>query len=110
MIDGCNRFQAYHKIVLPLVLPGITSTFIFSFLAMYTEYLFALIIYNPLKTEEYTIALAMLKVFQADLTQRGVYFNEMAVFALLVTLPILLLFSYLQKYLMQGLVSGGTKG
>lgn len=109
MIDGCTRMQAYRKIVLPLVLPGIASTFIFSFLSMYTEYLFALIIYGG-TTANYTISLAMLKVFQADLTQRGVYYNEMAVFAVLVSLPVLFLFTYLQRYLLKGLVSGGMKG
>lgn len=109
MIDGCTRMQAYRKIVLPLVLPGIASTFIFSFLAMYTEYLFALIIYQG-TTANFTISLAMLRVFQADLTQRGVYYNEMAVFAILVSLPVLFLFTYLQRYLLKGLVAGGMKG
>lgn len=110
MIDGCSRFQAYHKIVLPLIVPGITSTFVFSFLALYTEYLFALTVYNPTDRSQYTISLAMLNIFQADITQRGVYYNEMAVFAILVTLPVLLIFSYLQKYFVQGLISGSTKG
>lgn len=109
MIDGCTRMQAYRKVVLPLVLPGIASTFIFSFLAMYTEYLFALIVYQGTEST-YTISLAMLKVFQADLTQRGVYYNDMAVFAVLVSLPVLFLFTYLQRYLLKGLVAGGTKG
>jgi ABC-type glycerol-3-phosphate transport system permease component len=110
MIDGTTRIGAFRKVVLPLALPGIVSTFIFSFLAIYTEYLMALVIYNPSNQDNYTIALAMLRVFQADITQRGVYYNEMAVFAILVALPIIAAFIYLQKYLLTGLTSGGTKG
>lgn len=109
MIDGCSRFQAYYKIVLPLIKPGIMSTFVFSFLALYTEYLFALTVYSPPDRSQYTIALAMLNIFQADITQRGVYYNEMAVFAIFVTIPVLLIFGYLQKYFVQGLVSGSVK-
>jgi len=110
MVDGCTRMQAYRRIIMPLALPGIASTFLFAFLAMYTEYLLALQIYKPTETESFTISLAMLNVFQADITQRGVYFNDLAVFSLLVAVPILIGFVYLQRFLLKGMVSGAVKG
>ncbi len=110
MVDGCTRMQAYRQIIMPLALPGIASTFLFAFLAMYTEYLLALQIYKPTETEGFTISLAMLNVFQADITQRGVYFNDLAVFSLLVAIPILIGFVYLQRFLLKGMVSGAVKG
>ena len=109
MIDGCTRTQAFWRVTVPLVLPGIVSTFIFAFLAMYTEYLMAMLIYGGTKNT-YVISLAMLYVFIADQTQRGVYYNDLAVYAILVALPIIIGFVYLQKYLLKGLVAGSTKG
>ena len=109
MVDGCTRTQAFWRIAFPLVLPGIVSTFIFAFLAMYTEYLMALLIYQG-DRNTYLISLAMLNVFTADQTQRGVYYNDLAVYAILVALPIIAGFVYLQRYLLKGLVAGSTKG
>ena len=58
----------------------------------------------------YHISLAMLNEFTADQTQRGVYYNDLAVYAILVALPIIAGFVYLQRYLLKGLVAGSTKG
>ncbi|MCY3413227.1 MAG: carbohydrate ABC transporter permease [Candidatus Heimdallarchaeota archaeon] len=107
MVDGCTRLSAFTRIILPLSLPGLASTFLFSFLTGYTEYLLALTLYRP-DTDNYTIALALINVFRVD--YQNYYFPDLALYSLIVAAPILLIFVYLQRYLIAGLAAGGTKG
>ena len=103
-IDGCGPFTAYRKIILPLSLPAIAVTALFSFLAAWSEYaVAAVVIQDPLL---YTLPLG-LKSFQASLaTQWGLY----AAGALLVSVPVVIVFLFLARFLVSGLTLGGVKG
>jgi len=103
-IDGCSRFQAFYKIILPLSTPALVITALFSFMASWSEYVVAAIILQDPKL--YTLPLG-LKSFQASLsTQWGLY----AAGAVVVSIPVIILFISLSKYLVSGLTMGSVKG
>ncbi len=107
MVDGSTQLGAFTRVILPISLPGLASTFLFSFLTGYTEYLLALTLYQA-PEPQYTISLALINVFRTDL--QYYYYPDLALFSIIVALPILLMFVYLQRFLIAGLASGGIKG
>ena len=103
-LDGCTRFQAFYKVILPLSTPALVITALFSFMASWSEYVVAAIILQDPKI--YTLPLG-LKSFQASLsTQWGLY----AAGAVVVSIPVTILFISLSRYLVSGLTMGSVKG
>jgi arabinogalactan oligomer/maltooligosaccharide transport system permease protein len=103
-IDGCGPIQAYFRVILPLSLPALAVTALFSFLGAWSEYaVAAIVIQDP---EMYTLPLG-LRTFQASLaTQWGLY----AAGALVVSIPVVIVFLFLTKFLVSGLTLGSVKG
>ena len=102
-LDGCSRYQAFYKIILPLSSPALVITALFSFMASWSEYVVAAIILQDPKL--YTLPLG-LKSFQASLsTQWGVY----AAGAVVVSIPVCILFISLSRFLVSGLTMGCVK-
>ena len=102
-LDGCTRFQAFYKVILPLSSPALVITALFSFMASWSEYVVAAIILQDPKL--YTLPLG-LKSFQASLsTQWGLY----AAGAVVVSIPVTILFISLSRYLVSGLTMGSVK-
>ena len=103
-LDGCTQFQAFYKVILPLSSPALVITALFSFMASWNEYVVAnIILQDP---ELYTLPLG-LKSFQASLsTQWGLY----SAGAVVVSIPVTILFISLAKYLVSGLTMGSVKG
>ncbi len=103
-LDGCTQFQAFYKIILPLSRPAIVITALFSFMASWSEYVIAAIILQDPKL--YTLPLG-LKSFQSSLaTEWGLY----AAGAVIVSIPVTILFISLSRYLVSGLTMGSVKG
>lgn len=103
IIDGCPQFQVVWRIIFPIILPGIVATATYSFLLMWSEYLFALAFLT--KTPMKTMPLELYAFFGEHTTQWG---QVMAASAL-TTLPTLLLFLPLQTRLASGLAAGSVK-
>jgi ABC-type glycerol-3-phosphate transport system permease component len=103
IIDGCPQFQVIWRIIFPVMLPGIVATATYSFLLMWSEYLFALAFLT--KTPMKTMPLELYAFFGEHTTQWG---QVMAASAL-TTLPTLLLFLPLQSRLASGLAAGSVK-
>jgi arabinogalactan oligomer/maltooligosaccharide transport system permease protein len=103
-MDGCSRFSAFIKVILPVSAPALVITALFSFMASWSEYVVAaIVLQNP---ELYTLPLG-LKSFQASLaTQWGLY----AAGAVVVSIPVMILFISLSKFLVSGLTVGSVKG
>ena len=102
-LDGCSRYQAFYRIILPLSSPALVITALFSFMASWSEYVVAAIILQDPKL--YTLPLG-LKSFQASLsTQWGLY----AAGAVVVSIPVCILFISLSRYLVSGLTMGSVK-
>lgn len=104
MIDGCSRVQAFLRVVLPLSLPGVVGTAIFSFLLAWNEFLFALALTSSQSMYVVTVGIA------SNIGQFRIQWNDLMAGAIVATLPTILLYSFLQRYLVEGLTSGAVKG
>ncbi len=105
MMDGANQFQVFYRIVLPLAAPQLAVLFLFSFIATYSEYVITSIFLQTPK--HMTLALGM-QSFISD--QFGAHWTMFSAAAVISSLPIMIVFMCLQKYIQNGLVAGGVKG
>lgn len=104
MIDGCTRFQALRKVILPLTLPGLGATLGFIFTAAWSELLFALMLINSNEAMTFPVGLlTFVSKFSVD-------WGQMMAAGVLALVPSCLFFIFIQRYLVQGLTSGAVKG
>jgi multiple sugar transport system permease protein len=104
-VDGASRFQILTGIIAPLLLPGIVVTTLFAFITAWNEFFFALVI-----LESPDLTTLPLRLAQYVGIEGVVRFGPLAAAALLATLPSLLLFVVIQRWLTGGLLSGAVKG
>jgi ABC-type glycerol-3-phosphate transport system permease component len=103
-IDGAGMLATFHKVILPLAGPGIAAVAMFSFIRSWNEFLFALIFLQSKELFTMPIGLASFQeeyTFRWDLIMAG---------ASIITLPVLLFFLLMQKFIVQGLLGGAVKG
>ena len=104
MIDGCTRFQALLKVIVPLALPGIVSTSIFAFTHSWNEFLYALVFIHSDSLR--TLPPGMGTFIQMDsVYQWGVLMAA----SVLITIPVLIFYMIVQRNLVVGLTEGGVK-
>jgi arabinogalactan oligomer/maltooligosaccharide transport system permease protein len=102
-IDGCNQFQTFIRIILPLAAPALVITALFSFMASWTEYVVAAQILQD--TELWTLPLG-LKSFESNMgSEWGLY----GAASVIVTIPVVILFLSLSRWLVSGLTLGSVK-
>lgn len=104
MVDGCGRMQAFFQIILPLTVPALSIVFLFNFLSAWNEYIVANAIIK--QAEMYTWPLGLNSLIGSFTTDWGKY----AAGAVLVTVPVFILFMWQSKYLISGLTIGSVKG
>lgn len=103
MIDGCSRFGAIIRVILPLSGPGLVAVGAFAFLSAWNEFFMALI-FTTANTKTITVTVTEFS------TQFGIDFGLMATGGVIGSIPPLILALLLQRYLVQGLTSGAVKG
>lgn len=102
MVDGCSRFGAFLKVVLPLTAPGLAASAIICFIFSWNEFLFALILTN--------ISAKTLPVAAAGfITDRMVLWGKLCAASVVIYLPVMIFGLLTRRYLVRGLTLGGIK-
>ena len=104
MIDGCNRYQIFSKVILPLLGPSIITTIVIQFYWVWDDYMGPLLYLT--QPGLYTVSYAI-KNF-ADV--QGTNFGPMFAMSTLSLIPVFLLFLFFNRYLMDGVTAGSVKG
>jgi ABC-type glycerol-3-phosphate transport system permease component len=104
MIDGCTRFQSFTKVLLPLTLPAIAASGIFSFTLAWNEFLYALVFITDSKLQ--TLPVGLSSHITADIYMWGPLMAGSA----MASVPIVLLYVLAQRALVQGIFAGAVRG
>ncbi len=104
LIDGASRLRVFREIVLPLAMPGIIATSIFCFIVAWNDYLIARIFINSVARLPLTVG--VMHFFEGVHVDWGL----MMAAAVLMTLPLTVLFMFVQRHLVVGLGAGAVKG
>jgi multiple sugar transport system permease protein len=104
MIDGGSRLLALWRVLVPISLPGIVATGIYTFMQAWNEFLFALTLTktNDMRTVPVGIQLLM--------GQHSYEWNQMMAMSVMGSLPVLILFLFFQRYFIAGMTAGSVKG
>ncbi|MCI5501470.1 MAG: sugar ABC transporter permease [Lachnospiraceae bacterium] len=105
-IDGCTRWQVFYKITIPLSKPIIVYTVLTSFLAPWTDFIFAKVICRA-NADYYTVAIGLWRMLEKEYIDN--WYTCFAAGAVLISIPISILFIFMQKYYTDGM-SGAVKG
>ncbi|MEM8586660.1 MAG: carbohydrate ABC transporter permease [Pseudomonadota bacterium] len=105
LVDGASRMGAFRDVILPQLLPGIISTALFTFILSWNEYLYALVLVNsdavrPLTTGVMTMLISAFNIEWSLLMAASV----------MMSLPLIVVFAFLQSYLTRGFGAGAVKG
>ena len=102
-IDGSGRFRTFYQIVLPLALPGVAATAIYSFITGWNEYMFALVL-----TQSETMKTVPVGIGQL-IGQYKVMWNDMMAASLVAIIPLIIIFLFFQRFLISSLTAGAVK-
>ncbi|MBW1993848.1 MAG: carbohydrate ABC transporter permease [Deltaproteobacteria bacterium] len=104
LTDGAGRFQAVIFVVLPLALPGIIATSIFAFILAWNDYIFVRILITS--DELKTLSVGIADLYNATVIDWGMIMAG----GMLITVPVLIFFVFVQRYLIAGWGAGAVKG
>ena len=104
MIDGATRFGAFRRVILPLAAPGLLAAALYAFTQAWNEFLYALVFITDVKQR--TLPVGLSSFITGDVYGWGYLMAG----AVLTTLPVIAVYIYLQKYMVEGLTAGGVKG
>lgn len=107
MLDGASKSQIFWKITLPLSKPIIVYTILTSFIAPWVDFIFVSVIMRD-NYKNYTVALGLYQMLARENIYQ--YFTRFAAGAVLIAIPITILFIYMQKYYVEGVTGGSVKG
>ena len=105
LVDGASRSKTLFKIILPIALPGIFSSFLLVFIACFNEFLFAMMLTIDYNAQTLPVGIAMFQGLHGE-TPWG---NLMAASAI-ASVPLVILTLIFQRYIVQGLLGGAVKG
>ena len=105
VIDGCSTFVSFRRVFLPLVMPGMVTVALFAFIASWNEFLAALIFMN--KESAFTVPIMLVSVRTGHLG--AVDWSALQAGIMISVLPCVLVYVFLQKYYVSGLLGGAVK-
>lgn len=104
MVDGCNRLSAIIRVAVPLARSGLIATFLFAFIGAWNELLFAVMFLNTEATFTLPVGLYMF------VSKYDIHWGRMMAGATIALIPALLVFGFVQRYMVKGLTLGAVKG
>jgi len=104
-VDGCNKMQAMLLVIVPNVKPGLTATAIVTFIMAWDEFIIALTIMD--KDSMRTLPVGIIQSFVGEFS---IKWGEMMAASVVTTIPVVIIFIFLSKYLIGGLIAGAVKG
>lgn len=104
LIDGCNAWSAFYRIVMPLTRPGLAAAGIMVFIYVWNEFIIALTL-----TTDNNMRMAAVGLY-FYLTSYGIEWGKLMAAATIALVPVVVAFIILQKQFVEGLTSGATKG
>jgi ABC-type glycerol-3-phosphate transport system permease component len=105
LVDGATRLGAFRDVIFPQLLPGIISTALFTFILSWNEYLFALVLVNSDASRPLTTG-----VMNMLISSFNIEWSLLMAASVMMSLPLIIAFSFLQKYLTRGFGAGAVKG
>ena len=105
MVDGASRMRAFIDVVLPQAAPGIISTALFTAILAWNEYLFALVLVNSDASRPLTTGVMSMLV-----SSFNIEWSMLMAASVMMSVPLLVVFLFLQKYLTRGFGAGAVKG
>ena len=106
MTDGAGPNRAFIDVVLPLILPAISITILFGFMAAWTEFVLAWTFLSD--PNRFTLAMGLSSM--VGQYSSNTPWSDFAAMSILITLPIVVLFFFLQRWIVSGLAVGAVKG
>jgi multiple sugar transport system permease protein len=104
LVDGCTRLQAFWRVVLPLAKPGLLAVALFTLTNAWNEFLFAFVFIT--KDQYKTLPVGMQSMITGDVVPQG----QLAAASLLVSIPVVVMYAFGQRFLTEGLTAGAVKG
>jgi multiple sugar transport system permease protein len=104
LIDGASRVQAFVKVLLPLAAPGLVASAIFAFTLSWNEFLYALVFIQDERTITVPVGLNLL--IYGDVFHWG----QLMAASVIVTIPVIALYMFIHRWMVEGLVAGSVKG
>lgn len=104
LIDGCNRFQAWYRIVLPLAAPALMAAALFAVTLAWKEFIFAFVFLS--KESLFTLSVGMAQMIIGDILPWG----ELMAASLLMAIPVVVIYMLGQRFMVAGLTAGAVKG
>lgn len=104
MVDGCTRLGAILRVAVPLTRPGLVATFLFAFIGAWNELLFAVMFLNTEARFTLPVGLYMF------VSKYDIHWGRMMAGATIALIPALLVFGFVQRYMVKGLTLGAVKG
>lgn len=104
LVDGCDRNQAFLKVILPLSVPALAVTFLFGFMNGWMEWMLAWTFLT--KPQNFTLAMTLYNMQG----QWNTPWSQFAAFSLIISIPVMVVWFLLQRYIVSGLTLGAVKG
>ncbi|MFB5266914.1 carbohydrate ABC transporter permease [Paenibacillus enshidis] len=104
MVDGCSRIRTVVQIILPIMLPGIVASFVFAFTAAWNDLFFGVMF--TVSEDVKTVPVGLNGFIQ----KFDVNWGEMSAAGMLSLIPVIILFAFVQRYIVSGLTQGAVKG
>ncbi len=103
LVDGCNRWQTFGLVVIPVSLPGLATSAIFSFIYSWNEFLYAMVLTNR---NAKTLPLGIFNWVSYE----EIMWGELTASAVIAMLPVIIFYFFVQRALVRGLTMGAVKG